>query len=161
MSDPTWSQARRLQSWPPPSLSRAIADAGSAEASPTFVARQPIYDRAMEVYGYELLFRATNEDEAATIADLNEATASTIVTTFAYIGLEALVGSRMCFVNVTREFILNDFAPLLPAGRVAFEMTREIASDPDVAVRLGELGEMGYTVVLDDYVARPDSEALL
>ncbi|HYX86488.1 MAG TPA: HDOD domain-containing protein [Gaiellales bacterium] len=161
MSDPTWSQARRLQSWPPPSLSRAIADAGSAEASPTFVARQPIYDRAMEVYGYELLFRATNEDEAATIADLNEATASTIVTTFADIGLEALVGGRMCFVNVTREFILNDFVPLLPVGRVGLEISREVASDPNVALRLSELAEMGYIVVLHNFVMRPDSAPLL
>ena len=45
MDENGWSLARRLQSWPPPSLSRAIADAGSSDASPTFVARQPIYDR--------------------------------------------------------------------------------------------------------------------
>jgi hypothetical protein len=70
-----WSQARRLESWPPPSLSRALADAGSVAASATFVARQPIYDSRMEVYGYELLFRAADESWAD-VENANEATAS-------------------------------------------------------------------------------------
>jgi c-di-GMP-related signal transduction protein len=145
----SWSQARRLQSWPPPSLHRALADAGSVAASPTFVARQPIYDGRMEVYGYELLFRAGDESWAD-VANADEATASTIVTTFGDIGLDTLVGGRMCFVNVTREFVLNDFVPLLPVGRVGLEMPRDIAADPDVAAKLGELGDM-----------RPDSARLL
>ena len=88
-----WSQARRLQSWPPPSLSRALADAGSVPSSATFVARQPIYDARMEVYGYELLFRAADEGWAD-VANPDEATASTIVTTFGDIGLETLVGPQ-------------------------------------------------------------------
>ena len=155
-----WSQARRLESWPPPSLSRALADAGSVAASATFVARQPIYDSRMEVYGYELLFRAADESWAD-VENANEATASTIVTTFGDIGLETLVGGRMCFVNVTREFILNDFVPLLPVGRVGLEMPRDIAADPEVSAKLSELGEMGYIIVLDDFVMRPDSERLL
>jgi len=109
MDENGWSLARRLQSWPPPSLSRAISDAGSSDTSPTFVARQPIYDRRLDVFGYEMLFRAADV-ETAEFTDDNAATASTIVTTIADIGLESLVGNRICFVNVTREFILNEFA---------------------------------------------------
>src|SRR6185503_10470042 len=143
MDENGWSLARRLQSWPPPTLSRAIADAGSSDASPTFVARQPIYDRRLDVFGYEMLFRAADV-ETAEFTDDNAATASTIVTTIADIGLESLVGNRICFVNVTREFILNEFATLLPADRVALE-----------------LREKGYQIVLDDFVLRDDSEPLL
>jgi hypothetical protein len=82
-----WSQARRLESWPPPSRSRALSDAGTSAASATFVARQPIYDARMEVYGYELLFRAADEGWAD-VANPNEATAHTILTTFGDIGVE-------------------------------------------------------------------------
>ena len=64
MIERAWSEARRLESWPPPSLSRAIAEAGSGEASPSFVARQPIYDRSLDVYAYELLFRSADTDHA-------------------------------------------------------------------------------------------------
>ena len=159
MTDHSWSSARRLESWPPPSLGRAIAEAGSGDAMPAFVARQPIYDRRMEVEAYEMLFRASESD--GRIQDADAATASTVLTTFADIGLHSLVGGRTCFVNVTREFIANDFARLLPADRVALEVKREAAADPDVRERLSELAKMGYTICLVGFVARPDSMPLL
>src|SRR4029077_4766150 len=73
-----WTPTRRLSSWPPPSLSHALARAGAptrslsqarAPAGPptgsaTFVARQPIYDVAMDVHAYELLFRSEAGDGA-------------------------------------------------------------------------------------------------
>jgi c-di-GMP phosphodiesterase len=160
VNERAWSAARRLESWPPPTLGRAIADAGSSDALPAFVARQPIYDRRMEVYAYEMLFRAADTDHAR-IQDSDAATAATVLTTFADIGLDSLVGSRLCFVNVTREFITNDFAQLLPAGRVALELERSVAADPQVRPRLRELAAMGYVICLHDFVVRPDSMPLL
>ena len=55
MIERAWSEARRLESWPPPSLSQAIANAGSGESSPSFVARQPIYDHLLDVYDKRIL----------------------------------------------------------------------------------------------------------
>ena len=127
---------------------------------PSFVARQPIYDRALNVYGYELLFRAGDVDHAD-VADDEAATASTVVTTFADIGLDALVGGRVACVNVTREFIMRGFVTLLPAGRVALELHRSAALDPDVLAELRRLAGLGYTIVLDDFVMRDDSLPLL
>src|SRR5438067_10662238 len=106
MIERAWSEARRLESWPPPSLSKAIASAGSVASSTSFVARQPIYDVDLEVYAYELLFRGADVDHAE-IADDEAATASTVVTTFSDIGLDALVGGRSAFVNATREFVMH------------------------------------------------------
>jgi EAL and modified HD-GYP domain-containing signal transduction protein len=126
---------------------------------PAFVARQPIYDRRMEVEAYEMLFRASESD--GRIQDADAATAATVLTTFADIGLHSLVGGRTCFVNVTREFIANDFARLLPADRVALEVKREAAADPEAQARLAELARMGYTICLDGFVVRPDSLPLL
>ena len=69
--------------------------------------------------------------------------------------------TRVCFVNVTREFILSEFATLLPADRVALELGRTDALDLDVRAKLVELREKGYQIVLDDFVLREDSEPLL
>ena len=160
MIERAWSEARRLESWPPPSLSRAIASAGSGESSPSFVARQPIYDRLLDVYAYELLFRAGDVDHANVVDD-ESATASTVVTTFADIGLDSLVGGRSGFVNATRDFIMRGFVTLLPAGRVALELHRNDALDPDVLAELHRLSELGYTIALDDFVMREDSLPLL
>jgi c-di-GMP-related signal transduction protein len=160
MIERAWSEARRLESWPPPSLSKAIASAGSGESSPGFVARQPIYDRGLDVYAYELLFRSGDVDHADVLDD-EVATASTVVTTFADIGLDALVGGRSGFVNATREFVMRGFVTLLPAGRVALELHRTEALDPAVMAELRRLSALGYTIALDDFVMREDSLPLL
>jgi EAL and modified HD-GYP domain-containing signal transduction protein len=158
MIEQTWSDARRLESWPPPSLARAIQTAGAGESAPSFAARQPIYDRALDVHAYELLFRAGDVVHAGVRDD---ATAGTVVTTFADIGLDALVGGRSGFVHVTRDFVMHGLATLLPAGRVALELHRSDALDPQVLAELERLGELGYTIVLDDFVMSEDSLPLL
>jgi EAL and modified HD-GYP domain-containing signal transduction protein len=160
MIERAWSEARRLESWPPPSLSKAIASAGSVASSTSFVARQPIYDASLEVYAYELLFRDGDVDHAD-ISDQEAATASTVVTTFSDIGLDALVGGRCAFVNATRDFVMRDFVTLLPAGRVVLELHRGEALDPEVLAELRRLVELGYLVALDDFVIREDSLPLL
>jgi EAL and modified HD-GYP domain-containing signal transduction protein len=152
MIEGTWSEARRIESWPPPSLARAIQTAGSGESAPSFAARQPIYDRALGVHAYELLFRA-GDDEVVS--------AGSVVTTFADIGLDALVGGRSGFVNVTRDFVMHGLVTLLPAGRVALELHRSDVLDPQVLAELTRLSELGYTIVLDDFVMRDDSLPLL
>ena len=162
MIERTWSEARRLESWPPPSLARAIETAGTGESAPSFAARQPIYDRALEVHAYQLLFRAGDADHADLHSDDDEvATAGTVVTTFADIGLDALVGGRSGFVSVTRDFVMHGLVTLLPAGRVALELHRSDVLDPQVLAELTRLGGLGYTIVLDDFVMRDDSLPLL
>ncbi|HET8805738.1 MAG TPA: HDOD domain-containing protein [Gaiellales bacterium] len=152
MIEGTCSEARRIESWPPPSLAGAIQTAGSGEAAPSFAARLPIYDRALDVHAYELRFRA---------GDAEVATADTVVTSFAGIGLDALVGGRSGFVSVTRDFVMHGLVTLLPAGRVALELHRSDLLDPQVLAELTQLGELGYTIVLDDFAMRDDCLPLL
>lgn len=146
------SEARRIESWPPPSLARAVEPAGAGEPAPSFAARRPIYDRALDVHAYELLFRA---------GDAGRATAETVVTSFADIGLDALVGGRSGFVSVTRDFVMHGLVTQLPAGRVALELHRADAVDAQMLTELERLGGLGYTIVLDGFVMRDDSLPLL
>ncbi len=148
MIEQTWSETRRLESWPPPSLARAIRTAAGGESVPSFAARQPIYDRALDVHAYQLLFRPGDADHA-------------VVTTFADIGLDALVGGRAGFVNVTRDFVMDGPVTLLPAGRVALELARSDKLDPELLAELRRLDELGYTIVIDDFVKGDDSLLLL
>ena len=52
-----------------------------------FVARQPIFDRGLDVRGYELLFRGANEN-VAIISDHDEATSTVVMNAFTEIGLD-------------------------------------------------------------------------
>ena len=61
--------------------------------SNVFVGRQPIFDQKLNVYGYELLYRAAEADKtSAGMVSGEQATSTTIINTFV-VGLE-VVGLR-------------------------------------------------------------------
>src|SRR3954453_9072079 len=82
------------------------------------VAGQPIYDRAGEIRGYELLFRGAAGDDQASRRTAY-ATSNVIVAAFTDVGLANLVGNRLCFVNLPRDFVVGELElPIEPAAVV-------------------------------------------
>ena len=75
--------------------------------SDIYIGRQPIYDRKLGVYAYELLFRAAS-DNSAKFTDGDQATSDVIVNTFLEIGLDNIVGDRLAFINLTRAFFVGE-----------------------------------------------------
>lgn len=110
-------------------------------AGASFVARHPIYDRALAVYAYELRFRGEPDDDAVAAVATADA-------------LDELVHGRRAAVSVTRRFVLAEYALLVPADRLALEVVDEI--DGDVAAKLRHLAAQGYVVVVE----AGDAEAL-
>jgi c-di-GMP-related signal transduction protein len=68
-------------------------NAGSLNMPDVFVARQPIFNRNLEVVGYELLFRGGCVNEAV-VASPEGATATVVLNSFTEIGLERIVGKK-------------------------------------------------------------------
>ena len=60
---------------------------------PTVFARQPVFDRAEQVWGYELFYRATPEAEQAVMDDAHLATLTVAANAFAQPGKEAVITS--------------------------------------------------------------------
>ena len=89
-----------------------------------FVARQPIFNRTLQVAGYELLFREGAANHAI-VADPEGATASVVLNSFTEIGLERLVGPKPAWVNVSREFVLSGLAGTLPPSVVGLEILED------------------------------------
>jgi len=117
-----------------------------------FVARQPIFDRQMRVYGYELLYRAEPEDQWAAIQDAGEAATSTVLVNWATgVGMEQLTGGRMAFVNVSRAFLF-DLEHVAPAPfTVALEIPAVVQNEPELVSVVQELASAGYSIALDDF----------
>ena len=88
-----------------------------------FVGRQPIYTQQLDVFAYELLFRR-GEMQHAGVTDGNQATAQVLVNTFLELGLDTLVGPKRAFVNLTRDFLLQDYSLVFPADRVVLEVLK-------------------------------------
>lgn len=129
-----------------------------------YIGRQPIFDRDLQVYAYELLFRSGNLNQAAcpdAPFDGDRATSQVIINTFIELGLERVVDNRHAFINLTRAFVTAP-APLpFPRDRVVLEILEDIEPDAEVLAGLWALTDQGYRVALDDFVFREGRQALL
>ena len=124
-----------------------------------FVGRQPIYDRDLMLYAYEILFRSGGENRA-TVSDSDHATAEVVLNLVSEIGLDQIVGTVPAFINVTRNFLLDRHAYALPADRVVLEVLEDVPPDRQVQDALAQLAADGYTIALDDFADEPGREAL-
>ena len=115
-----------------------------------YVARQPIFDREENVFGYELLFRNGLED--CFRGDSDEASRATLDSTL-LMGLDVLCDGRRAFVNCTRDALIKGLVGLLPSTSTLVEILETVPPDPDVLTACQSLKEKGYMIALDDYVA--------
>lgn len=126
-----------------------------------FLARQPIYNRELEVVAYELLYRAGDHDHAGVI-DGDRATGQLLVNTFTDFGLEQLVGDVPAFINLTRPYLVGELALPFPPGQVVLEVLEDVPLDDDqVLTGLQRLSDQGYVIVLDDFDYQPEAKPAL
>jgi len=132
----------------------------SAVASSVFVARQPIFHRARNVHGYELLFRSGQEN-GYTGTDGDASTRDVIASSFVDIGLDELTGGQRGFVNFPRSLLLSDVVDLLPPDLVTVEVLETVDPDEEVIRACKRLKDQGYTLALDDFVVADQGHPLL
>ncbi len=116
-----------------------------------YLGRQPIFDRELEVYAYELLFRA-GETNAAGDLDGDQATSRVIANTFIELGLDEIVGRHRAFLNLTRGFLVNDWPLNFPRDRVVLEILEDIEPDDEVLAAVRRLKQEGFLIALDDFI---------
>jgi EAL and modified HD-GYP domain-containing signal transduction protein len=127
-------------------------------AGQRFVARQPIFDRAQNVFGYELLFRDGIENSFSA-AEPEAASRSTLDTSLLF-GLSTLCDGRLAFVNCTRDALLKDLVTLLAADQTVVEILETVEPDDRVIAACKRLKAAGYLIALDDYAPNDPREPL-
>lgn len=115
-----------------------------------FVGRQPILDKALSTYGYELLYRAAGQS-TATFIDGDSASAEVALNAYLEFGLDALAGEKRAFINVTRTVLLSGFCRQLPSDRIVLEVLEDVPCDESVVKEVAALAADGYHIALDDY----------
>lgn len=125
-----------------------------------FIGRQPIFDRNLDVYAYELLFRSGTQNQAGTF-DGDQATSQVIVNAFIEIGLEQIVGPHLAFINLTRSFVTSTTTLPFPKDRVVLEILESIRPDADVIEGARNLASQGYCLALDDFIFHEDLKPLI
>ena len=125
-----------------------------------FVARQPIFDKNLKIYAYELLFRSRLQD-FFDFEDGDEASRQVIANSFLVFGIERMTAGARAFINFTRGLLVNDFAMALPPDVTVVEILEGIEPDPQVESACRKLKQKGFTIALDDFVYDPKYESLL
>jgi len=115
-----------------------------------FIARQPVYNKKLEVIGYELLFR--DGEGVANVVDKELATAQLILNILLEVGLNRIVGERRAFINIARDFLMSDLIYSLDKEKVVLELSEDINADADVISTLQQLSKSGYKIALDNFV---------
>jgi EAL and modified HD-GYP domain-containing signal transduction protein len=117
------------------------------------IARQPIFDNNADVYAYELLFRQNHENQSGVTA-LNGDMATTVVINNAFMefGLEQIVGQKLAFINLTRNFLTGSIPLPFTQKGVVIEVLEDIEVDNEIIQAVTQLSQKGFTIALDDFI---------
>ncbi len=117
--------------------------------SEVYLGRQPILDRNIRIFGYELLFR-DREENFAVIKDSIEATARVVMNLLTYMDFKEIINNKKGFINVSPEFLEGDFIDLLPENRIVLEISTLDKINKFVLDSISKVKEKGYQVALDN-----------
>jgi len=115
-----------------------------------FIARQPIFNAQLEVFGYELLFRLNSQSTQFGGVSSQGATAMVITGLFES-GLENLIEDKIAFINFDEIFIHSEAVELIKPDRMIVEMLENIEVSVNLIERLVDIKNMGYSIALDDF----------
>jgi len=121
------------------------------------VARQPIFSRKKELYGYELLFREGISNYFPDI-DGDIATSKVLSGSFLLPGIERLIGfgRRYAFINFTENLLKRKVALLFPKKFLVVEILEDIIPDEDLIEACRYIYHQGYILALDDFFFRQE-----
>ena len=126
-----------------------------------FVARQPIFDRQQKVYAYELLFRSGFEQNFFDHSDGDSRTKQVLTNSFLSIGMDTLTNGKKAFINFTRKLLLDQVASFFPKDLMVIEILENVEPDGEIISACKNLKDLGYLLVLDDFVFAPGYESLI
>lgn len=115
-------------------------------------ARQPIFDRKLDIVGFELLFRPATSNGVMLSGD--EASSHVMLNAFTELPIGEVVEGQPAYINFTRTLILNP--PPIHHRHIVIEVLEHLDFDDELLSALKQLKRQGYTIALDDFRFRPD-----
>jgi EAL and modified HD-GYP domain-containing signal transduction protein len=115
------------------------------------VARQPILDRAKNLFAYELLLRDSLDNIFPKNINEDVATAKIIEGLEFNLGLESLTQGSLAFINFTHDSIINGYPLLLDKDKIVVEILETAKPGKKLLAACIDLKDKGYSIALDDY----------
>ena len=122
-----------------------------------FVARQPIFTKNEHIFAYELLYRDSGANAFPNI-DGDFATLEVLTHSFLTIGINNLVGDKLCFINFTENLLDNTVFDKIPPKRIVVEVLEDIPITPSLIQKLKYIKKLGFLIALDDFILQKNIE---
>ncbi len=133
----------------------------TASAPDILLARQPIFDRNMKLYGYELLYRQHSEDNQADFLCGDTATSLLLLNNYASLSQATEHHRVPAFINITENLIKSaELLPMKP-DQVVLEVLEDVTPDDTLIEAIKRYKQQGFKIALDDYPFTPEFERLL
>lgn len=118
--------------------------------SSVYIGRQPILDRNMKLFAYELQFHQGLNPNQKSV----EASAQLLAKTESEIGLQSIVGGHVALINLPHDLMIqsNDFASFEDKRNLVLEIPSNVDKDVDVLKKLKELKSQGACIALDNFI---------
>ena len=123
-----------------------------------FMARQPIFDSRLKVFGYELLFRAGPEN----VFRPGQSPADEVIVNSTMLhDVKQLVGNALAFINVDTAALLREAPRLMAPGKVVVEILETVRITDEVVASCRALAKDHYALALDDFLDEPKWQPLI
>lgn len=122
------------------------------------LARQPIYDRGLEISAYELLYRPIDLLVTGDISG-DQATSEVIIHAFTELGLGIVTDGKRAFINFTEGWFQNP--PPFNNNLIVMEILEDTEVTDHLVASTIKLKEQGYAIALDDFVYEEKWEKIL
>ncbi len=117
-----------------------------------FVARQPVFDSDLLIWGYELLYRRDAKANNAVFTDGLEATMS-VMAAFSLCP-DADFKTAYSAIHLSSDGLTERIAYALPPQASVIVIDEEIGANPDLVAAISKLKNAGYTIAVCNYQAQ-------
>ena len=117
-----------------------------------YLARQPIFNRKKQLYGYEILYRGDVNNYFPQKIDGEVATSTVLAHALFNIGLEGLTSGKKALINFTAKHLLAGTPSQLPKENCIVEILEDVLPTNAILAACNELKTTGYKLALDDYI---------
>lgn len=109
-----------------------------------FIGRQPLLDEKGRLWGYKLLYRRDDQENAAQFSCPLAATTNVVMNMIAELGVEKVVGQHKMLITCPAEALTDELLSILPQEKVVLEIPIEASPANDNASRLAEIAKAGF-----------------
>ena len=116
-----------------------------------YIARQPIFNSDKLLFGYELLYRNSNENRYVSVEE-DRATRELTYNVLSEFDLYSLIKNKYGFINFDKESLMSDLPLFFDSQNIIIEILENTSMDQDLIDRVIFLKEKKYTMALDDFI---------